>query len=446
MSEVINTNLEKLFFAKILEESAQFHKVEETFFENQQIRLIFTVIKNYYIESSEKIVPSPKQIWAMVQLNDSQKIVTRESFRALFMESTHEISAEWLDKKFKAWKSSKYTRQAIYESIDIIKGMEEIDYDNVMDIVGRLKTKFAEIDTVSNDDEDLGDDFDDPETHKQNVSMRKMPSGWGCFDKVMGGGWDHATFNVIMGETNVGKSMWLQNISANLADSGYNVLFITLEMAKYKCMKRLGAMRLKIDINQYDELSKDSTFMKNKINQLKTVAPSKTMFDGAKPGKIFVKKYPTSDCTITDLENFIKKFEEVRGIKIDAIVIDYISIMSIEKGSGLDTMLFLKGKHLAEGLRRIGDKYDMAVITATQVDKSVWGANDINLDDIPESKAIAESADSVWAIIRNSEMKKQNKYRLKILKLRDGEHHEEQISFDFNNKYLTMDNDVLWGV
>jgi hypothetical protein len=74
MSEVINTNLEKLFFAKILEESAQFHKVEETFFENQQIRLIFSVIKNYYIESTEKIVPSPKQIWAMVQLNDTQKI------------------------------------------------------------------------------------------------------------------------------------------------------------------------------------------------------------------------------------------------------------------------------------------------------------------------------------------------------------------------------------
>jgi hypothetical protein len=56
-----------------------------------------------------------------------------------------------------------------------------------------------------------------------------------------------------------------------------------------------------------------------------------------------------------------------------------------------------------------------------------------------------ESADSVWGIIRNSQMKKENKYRLKILKLRDGEHHEEQISFDFNTKYLTIDNDVMIG-
>ena len=127
------------------------------------------------------------------------------------------------------------------------------------------------------------------------------------------------------------------------------------------------------------------------------------------------------------------------------MIIDYISIMSIEKGYNMDTMLYLKGKHLAEGLRRIADKYEMAVITATQVNKDVWGANDINLDDIPESKAIAEAADSVWAIIRNSQMHKENLYRLKILKLRDGEHHEEQIQFNFNTKYLSIENDVLLG-
>ena len=241
------------------------------------------------------------------------------------------------------------------------------------------------------------------------------------------------------------NSMWLQNMAAKMADNGYNVVYVTLEMAKYKCMKRLGSMRLKVNIDEYDSISKDSTFMKNKINELKTMASSSQLFDGGKIGKLYVKKYPTSDCTVTDLENYIKKFQEVKKIKLDAVIIDYINIMSIEKGYNLDTMLYLKGKHLAEGLRRLADKFDVAVITATQVDKSVWGSNDINLDDIPESKAIAEAADSVWAIIRNPAMKKENVYRLKILKLRDGEHHEEQIKFDFNTKYLTMDNDILHG-
>jgi len=49
-------------------------------------------------------------------------------------------------------------------------------------------------------------------------------------------------------------------------------------------------------------------------------------------------------------------------------------------------------------------------------------------------------------IIRTPSMKKENKYKLKILKLRDGEHKEEQVKFDFNTNYLTIENDVLEGV
>jgi Straboviridae DNA replication helicase len=445
MSEVVNTNIEKLFFAKILDDPAQFYKVEPFFFRNDQIRFIYEVIRDNYINSKDKVVPSAKQIWTMVSIHDTEKTITKEVLKLLLTEDTNDVAPEWLDKRFKAWKSSNHTRNKVVEAIDLIQKMDEIDYDNVMDIVGRLKESFNEIDVIGNDDEDLGDDFDDPDSHKQMVSMRKMSTGYSNMDKIMGGGWDHATFNIIMGETNVGKSMWLQNLSAKLADEGKNVIIVTLEMAKHKVMKRIGAMRFRVDVNDYDDISKDSIFIKNKINELKNMSTSNKLFDGGKPGKIFVKKYPTSDCTVTDLENYIKKFEEVKKLKIDVMLIDYINLMSIEKGYNLDTMLYLKGKHLAEGLRRLGDKYDICMITATQTDKSVWGANDINLDDIPESKAIAESADSVWAIIRNPQMKKENTYRLKILKLRDGEHHEEQIKFDFNTKFLTMENDVLIG-
>jgi hypothetical protein len=241
------------------------------------------------------------------------------------------------------------------------------------------------------------------------------------------------------------NSMWLQNLGSKLSDMGNNVVYVTLEMAAKKCTKRMGSQRLKIPISDYDNVAKDEIFIKNKINEMKNMAPSNSLFENAKTGKLYVKKYPTSDCSVTDLETYIKRYQETTRKKVDVMLIDYINLMSIEKGHDLNTMLYLKGKHLAEGLRRIADKYDVCIITATQTDKSVWGASDINLDDIPESKAIAESADSVWGIIRNSQMKKENKYRLKILKLRDGEHHEEQIQFDFNTKYLTMENDMLLG-
>jgi replicative DNA helicase len=240
------------------------------------------------------------------------------------------------------------------------------------------------------------------------------------------------------------NSMWMQNIGVNSADIGKVVVIITLEMSSRKVMKRLGSMRLKIDIDQYNELSKDSTFIKNKINQIKS--KNNGIFNVNKPGKIYVKKYNTSDCSILDIDNYINKLQETKKIKVDMILVDYINIMSVDSSSrDIKNNLYQKGKHLAEGLRYIADKYECVVITATQLDRAVWGANDVKLNDIPESKAIAETADSVWAIIRTPTMKKENKYRLKILKLRDGEHKEEQIKFDFNTKYLTIENDTLEG-
>jgi len=239
------------------------------------------------------------------------------------------------------------------------------------------------------------------------------------------------------------NSMWMQNITVNAADQGANVLFVSLEMGSQKCMRRMGAMRLKIPIDDYDKKANDSVFMKNKINSLRT--KNGGMFQ-SKPGKIIVKKFDTGSMTVTDLDNFITKYEERKGIKINMVVVDYINIMGIEKGNDFSSMLFLKGKHLAEGLRYVADKHNVVMITATQTDKAVWGGNDIDLKNVPESKAIAETADTFWGIIRNPEMKKNNLYRLKILKLRDGENAGEQVSFDFNNTFLNIENDEFVGI
>ena len=205
MAEVVNTNLEKLFFAKILEDSNQFYKVEPFFFRNEQIRFVYEIIRDNYINGKDKIVPSPKQIWTMISTKDFDKTISKEGLKALLTENTQEISEEWFDRRYKAWKSSNHARDRVVDAIDMIKKMEDVDYDNVMDVVSRLKTSFNEIDIISNDDEDFGDDFDDPESHKQQVTLRKMSTGFSNMDKIMNGGWDHATFNIIMGETNVGK-------------------------------------------------------------------------------------------------------------------------------------------------------------------------------------------------------------------------------------------------
>jgi replicative DNA helicase len=256
---------------------------------------------------------------------------------------------------------------------------------------------------------------------------------------MLGGGWDISTLDIIMASTNAGKSLWMQNFAVKSADMGYNVLYITLEMSERKVMKRLGAMRLKIPINEYDNLSKDTDLINKRIRDLKSVN-STNLFE-KKIGKIIAKFWAAGTATINDFDNYLQKLKEKRGIKIDLIFVDYITLIATPKGS--NDNLYTKGKHLAEGLRAIAAKFKIPVITAIQVAKDAWNAADVTLEQVPESKAIAETADVFFTIIRTEEMKRQNLYRFKLLKQRDGDFTRSQIRMNLNPTFLTLENDIF---
>jgi hypothetical protein len=235
------------------------------------------------------------------------------------------------------------------------------------------------------------------------------------------------------------NSLWMQNFAVRSANMGHNVLYITLEMSERKVMKRLGSMRLKIPINDYDTVSKDVGLIKSRIANLANTNTEGGIFE-KKVGKIITKFWAAGTVTVNEFDNYIQRLKEKRDIKIDMIVVDYITLMAPIKGIGADN-LYTKGKQLAEGLRALGAKYSCPVITGVQVAKDAWGSSDITLESVPESKAIAETADTFWAIIRTEEMKRQNLFRFKLLKQRDGDFLKSQMKVNLNATYLTLEDD-----
>lgn len=236
------------------------------------------------------------------------------------------------------------------------------------------------------------------------------------------------------------NSLWMQNFAVKSADMGYNVLYITLEMSERKVMKRVGAMRLRIPINDYDNVSKDTETIKKKISNLKN-NNSGDLFE-KKVGKIITKFWAAGTATVNDFDNYVQKLREKKGLKIDLIIVDYITLVAPVKGIAGDN-LYSKGKSLAEGLRAIGAKFKIPVITGVQVSKDAWNANDITLEQVPESKAIAETADVFFCIIRTEDMKRQGLFRFKLLKQRDGDFLKSQIRINLNSTYLTLENDIF---
>jgi len=205
MSEKMNVGMEKVFFHHILENAEQFFKVEPFFFKNEDIQFIYSIVRNEYTVSKNKVVPTPQQILAMVKLNDTEKKIADNLVKMLLKGDNSAYENEWILEKFKAWKISNLTKNNVLKSIELIRGLEEINYDNVVDIATKIKQIHNEVSLIADDDEDLGDDFDDPDSHKVTDTTKKMSTGWSTIDKIMNGGWDQASMNVLMGETNVGK-------------------------------------------------------------------------------------------------------------------------------------------------------------------------------------------------------------------------------------------------
>ena len=205
MAEAMNTNMEKHFFVYILDTPDQFSKVEPYFFKNSDIMFVYTVIREEYLRSESHIVPSTQQIVAMVKLADQENKISAAVLKLLLQSDNSDISMEWLTPRFKAWKIQNQLNGEMLKTLDMVRNIKDIDYNNVVDIAQKIKGMFGNVLLVDDDDSDLGSDFDDPESHKQLISKNSIHTGWPCIDSILGGGWSKSTLNVIMGETNVGK-------------------------------------------------------------------------------------------------------------------------------------------------------------------------------------------------------------------------------------------------
>ena len=439
----MSTLREKLYLHYIWTNPDYFSQVKSHFFKNSDISFVYDVLKKEYQRSINKIVPTKKEVYELVLSDDKTGKISDDVLKTILKHDMSQYREEdYIKPRLKSWIGINNVSDGTVDIVDKLREIKDEDYEKQLEAIAYIRDKIIEATNVKSSNDSIGIDFDNPEAHSQDVYNTKIPTGWPTLDKLLCGGLDMKTLNVLVGETSSGKSLWMQNFAVNIANQGFNVLIVTLEMTEKKVMKRVGSNRLNIPINLYDDMSKDTEYIKQKINEAKNKY-SDSMFD--RPfGKIYIKEFPVNTLTPDNLDAFVNQVQETTGNKIHLLVVDYITIMTTDKKLGVESMLFLRGKNLAEGIRKVAQKYDLAAVTATQLSKEKYSASDINLNDIPESKAIAETADSVFAIIRNPQMKIEKKYILKALKMRDSEFLYDKIEFDLDINTLKVINDRIY--
>lgn len=442
----IPSSTEKIFLHWILNNPSNFDKVPLHYFSNTAVQFVYGIIRNYFLKNKNNQVPSISKIVELVRLEDvDETTISNAILKTILNVDIHDYEDSqddnWLNSTFKAWCIEKKLNDSILLSIDKIRQLstENLNYDKIQEVAIEIKRIIGDDLDISFDDDAVGLDFDDPESHKQETSKNKVPTGWSNLDSILNGGWDRKTLNVFMGASGTGKSLWMCNMAVNMANFGFNVLYITLEMSDRKVMKRMSSTRLSIPIHEFDELSKDSFYIKDKLNKFHNTHTGGgiDLFD-KKVGKIIVREFPISSATIYDIEAIQKKVEEKKKIKIDVIVIDYLTIMKVVAANN---NMYLEGKQLSEGARALAQKTNAVVLTPIQIDKNAFDKLELTTKDISYSKAILETADNLFAIIRLPE---KDKYYLQALKLRDGEFKWNKSLYTLETKYLKLiENNII---
>ena len=236
-------------------------------------------------------------------------------------------------------------------------------------------------------------------------------------NKVPNGGWYRSAISLFMGMPNVGKSILLCNEAAYAYRCGYNVLYISLEMAEEYIHQRVIANVCNVEMKDVKHQNPDELLALYEANIIKD----------AKPGNFIVKKMPTST-TVVEIEAMINEVMRTDGIPVDLLIVDYIGIMKpMKRANTLKNLdMYTMGKEIAEQLRDLACKYRIACLSASQMNRDGYSNIQSSLQNTAGSAGINDVADFMITINQDQTLAQLKMFLHTILKNRFG---EKNVSF-----------------
>ena len=416
---------EKIFFKLSLEKPKYLDKIKKGFYTSEDIDLLHYLANKFYDKFHE--TPREEQMKLLLQNPKVSGKVDEDIVTIIYETDLANYDEEWLISTAEAWIKWRNFDATLLDTIEYVK-TTEVTPENVDNIVSKVKTLINDRNSIVFNS-DLGLDFFNPEDHHQE-GIVKVSTGYNFLDRLLGGGYDKdGSLVVYVGEQNIGKSIYLANDAANFVRMGVNTAVITAEMSAHKFMKRIGSNLLRIPMNEYEEKAQNKDLMKRKLEKVG---------DGlTPPGQLFVKQFPTSQATVSDIEAYLKQIEEERKIKLGCIVIDYINILSNFRNPNSENT-YLKIKQIAEDLRAMGVRNGWLIVTATQINRNNYNSSDIGMGDVAESAGLSHTADVMLGIIQDDLMRASYEYWLKVLKIRDGEGKGTKCKLNINYSIMKL--------
>lgn len=379
--------------------------LKEEYFLNPEEKIYFSKINSYY----EKYNSGPNKEAMLVGLQDMK--LGNETFKSVIAlvesidaDKDATVNKDWLLEQTEEFCKNKSLYLALTESINIADGNDKnLSRTAIPDILSKaLAVSF---------DTNIGHDYikdTDKRFEYYNRKISKLKFHLESFNKITDGGAERKTINCVIAGTNVGKSIWLCDLAANYIVQGFNVLYITLEMAEEKIAQRIDANLLNVDIADIQKIPKLS--WDDKIKKLKEKCT----------GRLIVKEYPTSSAHSGHFRFLCRELQQKQNFIPDVIIIDYINICASQRYKNrAESYGYMKG--VTEELRGLAVETNTVLWSALQFNREGINNSDADMTNTGESMGIVHTLDFLVALIVTEQLISMGQVLIKQLKTRYGD-------------------------
>ena len=321
-----------------------------------------------------------------------------------YFSTREDTEVDWLLETSEKFCQDRAIYNAVLESISIIDNEKDSGKDK--GVIPQILSDALAVCFDPNIGHDYIEDSDERFESYHTVE-EKLPWDLDYFNKITKGGLSKKTLNVALAGTGVGKSLFMCHHAASCLSQGFNVLYITLEMAEEKIAERIDANLMNITIDDLHEISKD--LFEKKIKRVK--ANTK--------GKLIVKEYPPASANVNHFRNLLNELKLKRKFVPDIIFVDYLNIMSssrLKYGNTVNSYNYIKS--IAEEVRGLAVENNLPIVSATQTTRSGYTNTDLGLEDTSESFGLPATADFMFALISTEELEELDQILVKQLKNR----------------------------
>jgi len=251
------------------------------------------------------------------KLNDEQYNLAMDIVPQLF--AGEKVDDKWLLDTTEKWCQDRAIYLAIMESISIIDGKhEQLTKGALPDLLTKALGVGFDLKVGHDYVENAEDRYEFYHTEED-----RLPFDLEYFNTITKGGVPRKTLNIALAGTGVGKSLFMCHVASSALVQGFNVLYITMEMAEERIAERIDANLLNVPIDQLDKMSKDMFTTKVKDISRKTT------------GKLIIKEYPTGSAHSGHFRALLNELKLKRQFEPDLIFIDYLNICASSRMKGM---------------------------------------------------------------------------------------------------------------